>query len=105
MAAAREFDVRGGIESSLLSWSVQVAFRTAPPESQSAFPLVYSVPFRGLPCPCVQVLFETDDLATVLWAELLAVLLRYKRAEPYRTDRGRDDKGKGDSSPSVPHHS
>ena len=43
----------------------------------------------------MQVLFETDDLATVLWAELLAVLLRYKRAEPYRTDRGRDDKGKG----------
>ena len=40
----------------------------------------------------MQILFETDDLETVLWAELLAVLLRYKRAAPYMTGR---DKGKG----------
>ena len=40
----------------------------------------------------MQILFETDDLETVLWAELLAVLLRYKRAKPYMTGR---DKGKG----------
>ena len=43
----------------------------------------YGVPCRGLPWPCVQVLFETDDLATALWAELLAVLLRFKRPPPH----------------------
>ena len=31
----------------------------------------------------MQVLFETDDLATALWAELIAVLLRYKRPPPF----------------------
>ena len=36
----------------------------------------------------MQVLFETDDLATALWAELIAVLLRYKRRfPPYFKDK------------------
>ena len=44
----------------------------------------------------MQVLFETDDLATALWAELLAVLLRYKRRPPrfppYFKDKWKDGK-------------
>ena len=47
---------------------------------------------------CVQVLFETDDLQTALWAELLATLLRFKRMPPYLTDHwndGKNSKGNG----------
>ena len=85
--------------------SVQKCFASFESEMR---PSLYGVPFpgssvRGLPCPCVQVLFETDDLETALWAELLAVLLRYKRPHPkhppYLEDKigedGRNSKGYG----------